>query len=401
MMIKTKFLTTASLLSLSLMSISCTNGMSSTTPVSSQNSSSGGGSSPTTTMPPSTTSTTTSTTTTLFHGGSTTTTTLHLTTTTTTMLPPTTTTTLPSSGGGYGFFPAGAVWSQDISKAALDSQSATIINWLSSNGGWGTGRMQVDTSINILYATSVTPYDQFIQNSGYYSPDCDNLTTFPVPVGGAVEGNPAYACNDGGDCHMLVVDTVNHKLYESYQSSVSSNQVHSTCGVLWDLNKIYPASGRGDQCTSTDAAGYPVAPLLFTADELKAGVINHAIRFILPNARIAKGIYVHPATHVGGPSGPTASAVPYGAHFRLKSTFNVSTLKPAAQVVARAMQKYGMFLSDGGNIALTAANDAFTVTKYTDVDFTPLDLSGLQVTDFEMVDGGARITATGDCVRNP
>jgi serine/threonine-protein kinase len=65
------------------------------------------------------------------------------------------------------------------------------------------------------------------------------------------------------------------------------------------------------------------------------------------------------------------------------------------------MQKYGMFLADGGNIALTAQNDADTKAKYADVDFGPHDLRTLQVTDFEVVDGGKRIPLTFDCVRNP
>jgi serine/threonine-protein kinase len=109
---------------------------------------------------------------------------------------------------------------------------------------------------------------------------------------------------------------------------------------------------------------------------------------------------VHPAPHAGGPSGP-AAAPPYGAHFRLKASFDVSQLKPAAQIVARAMQKYGMFLADGGNIALTAQNDADTTAKYADVGFGSSDLQSLKVTDFEIVDGGKRIPLTYDCMRNP
>src|ERR1039458_4968545 len=89
--------------------------------------------------------------------------------------------------------------------------------------------------------------------------------------------------------------------------------------AVWDLNRIYPPSGRGDQCTSTDAAGFPIAPLLFNADELAAGSINHAIRFILPNPRIRANVFVHPATHAGSARGPD-SAPPYGAHLDRKST---------------------------------------------------------------------------------
>jgi hypothetical protein len=89
-----------------------------------------------------------------------------------------------------------------------------------------------------------------------------------------------------------------------------------------------------------------------------------------------------------------------GVRFRLKASFDMSKLTPAAQVVARAMQKYGMFLSDGGNIALSAQSDQDTVAKYADMDFTPRDLADLKVTDFEVVEMGRPIPLTDDCVRN-
>jgi hypothetical protein len=132
---------------------------------------------------------------------------------------------------------------------------------------------------------------------------------------------------------------------------------------------------------------------------LAAGRIQHAIRFILPNERMRANVFVHPATHAGGPDGPS-SAPPYGAHFRLKASYDLSQLTPAAQVVARAMQRYGMFLADGGNIALTAQNDLDTKAKYADLDFDTRSLQTLKVTDFEVVDGGKRIPLTYDCVRN-
>jgi serine/threonine-protein kinase len=199
---------------------------------------------------------------------------------------------------------------------------------------------------------------------------------------------------------LLVVDRANHRLYESYNSNYNGSVLQSICGVVWDLSRTYPASGRGEQCTSTDAAGFPVAPLLFNADEVAAGEINHAIRFILPNNRMRRNYYVHPATHAGAPSA-NGSAPIYGMRFRLKSSFNVASLKPAAQVVARALQKYGMLLADGGQLPLTAESDRFTTHKWAEVDFGALDLNSIRVTDFEVVDAGARIPLTYNCVRNP
>jgi hypothetical protein len=198
---------------------------------------------------------------------------------------------------------------------------------------------------------------------------------------------------------LIVADRGNAKLYETFQATDVKGALTAHFVAVWDLNRVYPPSGRGEQCTSADAAGFPIAPLLFNADEIAAGRIDHAIRFILPNPRMRAGFFVPPATHAGGPTGPM-DAPPYGLHLRLKSNYNVSQLKPAAQVVARALQKYGMFLADGGNIALTAQSDQDTTTKWTDVDFTAHDLQDLKVSDFEVVDLGTPIRLTYDCVRN-
>ena len=92
---------------------------------------------------------------------------------------------------------------------------------------------------------------------------------------------------------------------------MSNHALNANFLAVWDLNRVYPASGRGEQCTSADAAGLPIAPLLFNADEIAAGNINHAIRFILPNPRMRADVYVHPATHAGAPRGPV-DAPPYG-----------------------------------------------------------------------------------------
>ena len=140
--------------------------------------------------------------------------------------------------------------------------------------------------------------------------------------------------------------------------------------------------------------------MVFNADEIASGSINHAIRFILPGQRIRAHVYVHPATHASNPSGP-ANAPPFGAHFRLKASFDVSQLSPEAQVVARAMQKYGMFLSDVGNIALTAQSDQDTTAKYANIDFDSHALKALKVTDFEIVDMGTPIHSNDECKLNP
>jgi hypothetical protein len=260
--------------------------------------------------------------------------------------------------------------------------------------------MQIDFSIEVMDRTASTPDLTFHKTADFFEPDCD-FAPVPVPPGGALEGETGYQCAGDGDCHLLVADWQRLRLYEMWRANIAAGTFDGGCLAVWDMSRAYPASGRGEQCTSADAAGYPIAPLLFTADEVQAGAIQHAIRFILPNARIRRGEYVHPATHgTRAASGPS-DAPPYGTRLRLRADFPLASLpNDGARVVARAMQRYGMLLADGGNVALTAQSDRFTQAKWNGL-LGPLDLSALKPSDFEMVAGGPRIPLTLDCVRNP
>jgi len=301
---------------------------------------------------------------------------------------------------GHGpYFPADAPWYQDVSTAPVDPESATVINWLASVGGWGGGRMQIDFTIEVLEADASAPFRSFIQTEDFYDPDCD-AAPVPLPAGGALEGEPDYQCAGDGDCHLLVVHRPSNKLYEMWRANVVGGTFYGGCLAVWNMNLTYPAKGRGQDCTSADAAGFPIAPLLFSADEVATGHIDHAIRFILPNSRMRDQVYVHPATHSTFATSGPAAAPPYGARLRLRADYPVQNLPTAgARVVARAMQKYGILLADGGTIALTAQSDRFTTAKWSGL-LGPLDLRALLVTDFQMVAAGDRYNYTGDCVRS-
>ena len=94
--------------------------------------------------------------------------------------------------------------------------------------------------------------------------------------------------------------------------------------------------------------------------------------------------------------------LPPGVRFRLRADDPLASLpSEGARVIARAMQRYGMILSDGGNIALTAQSDRFTTHKWTEVGVDSHSLTAIQVTDMEVVGMGATIPLTYDCVRTP
>jgi serine/threonine-protein kinase len=300
----------------------------------------------------------------------------------------------------------GAPWFTDISSATPDAQSSAIISWVNSQGGFNTnGSFQIDFSLGVMDADASTPMRTFVKTDNYYGDEeCNNLP-MPVPVGGAIEGETGYACSgwpDGGDCHLLVFHTPTRYLYEMYRANIDAQGVFSSdaCLAVWNLNLSYAPDGRGETCTSADAAGLPIAPLLFTADEVAAGAIEHAMRFAIPNERIRNITYVKPATHATRAASGGVNALPYGARLRLRANFPVSTLPAGARVVAVALQKYGMFLADGGNIPLMGQSDQFTTAKWSGL-LGSRDMLGITFADFEMVEGGTRYTWAGNCTLKP
>ncbi|MCA9616387.1 MAG: hypothetical protein H6721_25235 [Sandaracinus sp.] len=300
---------------------------------------------------------------------------------------------------GDGFFPPTVSWAQPVDDAPLDAQSDDVIAWLDAEGGWGNrGVFQIDFSIEVLEADADTPRESFEPTSDFYSPDCDEVPV-PRPSGGRIEGEEGYECTLDGDCHLIVHDRGAGRLYEMWRANVSGGTFYGGCLAVWDTSRDYGDDGRGQGCTSADAAGLPIAPLLFTADEVASGTIDHAIRFILPNERIRRRVYVAPATHSTNPTSGGADAPPYGVRLRLRADYPLETLpNDAARTVARALQRYGMILADAGQIALTARSDHDTVAKW-DGLLGPRDLQALEITDFEMIEAGPRTDWSGDCTR--
>lgn len=308
------------------------------------------------------------------------------------------------NGAAGQLFPPGAPWNQAVDGAALDRESSAIIAFLAANHT-ASARFQITFDFNVLFADATTPHRSFTPTGDFFDPDCDTAPV-PVPAIGRLEGEGDYACASDGDCHLTVVDRSTCRLHELWRASIaggtSTGTFTSGCQAIWDLSQVPPATGRGDFCTSADAAGLPVVPLVFTADEVASGTIDHAIRFVLPNSLIRAHVFVRPGTHSTGATSGGASAPPYSARLRLKGSKDLSTLGPGAQVIAQALKKYGMFLADGGNVTFTAATDALTTHKWSGVGVDSASLKGLSWSDFEVVDLGARIDwNSGSCNRAP
>jgi hypothetical protein len=182
---------------------------------------------------------------------------------------------------------------------------------------------------------------------------------YPVPPETPIEGWPARFLRDpalkhltlvdvqrgkpslDADRHGIVVDPVGRKLYEFYRLTRTDNGWQAEQASVFDLasNKLRP-----DGWTSSDAAGLPIFPAVVRYDELKRGVIDHALRMTVRKTRRA---YVYPATHFA--SRLTDEDLPrMGERFRLRKDFDVSKFSPEVKAILTALKRYGAFVADNG-----------------------------------------------------
>ena len=233
-------------------------------------------------------------------------------------------------------FPADNYWNTPITNLPVHPSSAAWVNTIGSNRGFhmdfGSGTWDggpIGIPFNLVQGSLTTKY-----TVDFYYPDESDDGPYPIPSNPAIE----Y----GSDHHLIVVDTEDCTLYEIYDAEFSGGGWSAGSGAIWDLNSN---ALRPDGWTSADAAGLPILPGLVRYEEVQAGVIEHALRF---TTNCTADYYLWPARHVAK-SGSCANPVPFGARFRLKSSYDISGFSPHAQVILQAMKTYGIVLADNGS----------------------------------------------------
>jgi len=234
-------------------------------------------------------------------------------------------------------FPAGNPWHENISKLPVSPRSDAYVASIGANVD-----LHPDFGSNLTYGIpyAVVPGSQrkvAIHFTAYG--DQSDKGPYPIPPNAPVEGGR----NAGGDRHVLVVQAGACKLYELYDAHPNADgSWDAGSGAVFDLrsNRL-----RRDGWTSADAAGLPIFAGLIRYDEIRRGVIDHAIRFTAPQTQAG---FIHPATHFASTSA-NADLPPMGLRLRLKASFDISRYPRAARIILRAMKTYGVILADNGS----------------------------------------------------
>jgi len=245
-------------------------------------------------------------------------------------------------------FPSDNAWNQDISSAAIDPDSDSIISKIGASHlhpDFGAGLWNgapIGIPFVVVCGAQEKKSVQFVD-----WPEESDAGPYAIPMNAPIEG---YGV---GDSHVIAVDKDNGILYELFNASVKNGQWQASNGAIFNLHSN---SLRTEGWTSADAAGLPIFPGLVRFEEVAKGEIDHAIRFTLTSANV-NAAYISPARHKVSSSGGIYS-LPFGARIRLKSSFNISSYSSSMQIILRAMKKYGLILADiGSNLYISGAPD--------------------------------------------
>ena len=162
-------------------------------------------------------------------------------------------------------------------------------------------------------------------------------------------------------------------LYEFYQARKTDAGWQAAQASTFDMktNRLRP-----DGWTSTDAAGLPIFPAVVRYDELKRGMVEHAMRVTVVRTRRA---YVAPATHFA--SSQTNPNLPrMGERIRLRQDFDISSFSPPVQAILKGLKKYGMFVADNGQ------DWAISVAPDERIPVLHEELRRIKGSDFEVVE---------------
>jgi hypothetical protein len=260
-------------------------------------------------------------------------------------------------------FAPDSVWNAPLpANAALDPADAVLTKTLRDtvaqniSAGWGPWISTAETSP--LYTVPANqPTVRVTLDAGAWATGLQQtFESVPIPPNAMPAAGP--------DAHMTVWQPSTNRLWEFFRASKQADGWHASYGgAMSDVDSspgYFDGSswpGLSQPVWGATATSLPVIAGTIMVDELRAGVIPHALAMNIPWAKPTT--YSFPAQRTDGAS-TDPNAIPEGARFRLDPTLDLNTLNlpPVTDIIAVAAQRYGMIVRDqtGHALSLFAEN---------------------------------------------
>jgi hypothetical protein len=288
---------------------------------------------------------------------------------------------------GCNMYPADSVFNT-TNLTVSPTSSQQIQSYMdSTQGSGGTPNssltLQVQTEWHVNYGSNPT----------YYT---DHSTSGHAPISsGFPWSSTAVVSEHNADDHGEFLDTTNApnhcKAYGGYWGNGNDNINNTTHSITFYASQV---SDLGDEVDSSgvnapDMAGdIPAIPgLLVYQQYADTGGWHHALDITVGNYGTCTNGYDAPALGNGGltysgPSGTdTTDCLPYGAHVRLKSTYDCTSFSAQNQAICTTLKTYGAFVNDtGGSANKLIADDDSRWGSTSQLNFN--------FSQFEVVTGG-------------
>ena len=255
-------------------------------------------------------------------------------------------------------YAATSPWNTPIADdVAHDPRSAAKVATLEP----GTRKLTSDPTqytFPVYYADASTPRVPVTYTDGWFSEVSANgsklvntrsidpskrVTTMPIP--------PGTTAAAGYDAQIIVIDTVTGEEWDASHFYRDATGYHAWNIGHYNTNwsGVPPLDAKGNPFWIR-GPGIPYLTGLIRPCEIARGRIDHALAFAYPKTTTE---FVYPATRSDGQHAP-ASGMAEGTRLQLDPTITKATIQGswrctgACFTIATALQRYGMYVADGG-----------------------------------------------------
>jgi hypothetical protein len=248
-----------------------------------------------------------------------------------------------------------SVWNEAVRSAKLDPQSHRLVRALVSEVRHevtaGTGPWISDTSYSTPFyvVPKGQPRVDVKLDTGSWGAELQTALNDGVPI--PADAMPAA----GTDGHMTIYQPATDTLWEFWKAVKKPDGWHASWGGIMDHVSTSPGYYTGSSWPGltapsgwnwgSTATSLPVIAGTARIDELRAGVVPHALAVAIPEA--CAHVFSWPAQRTDGTS-KAPTCLPEGAHLRLDPKLDLSKLHlpRITLVLARAAQRYGIIVRD-------------------------------------------------------